>query len=280
MPGSSSLRLCRGSCSPGRRWRRPVSGHRPHPRVPRLQRRPGTVPRSPALRPRSRRPRNCGDGPSRRRTRGMRPDGIAPILEALKSKDNETRRVAVRALGRLERPNIVGSIAPVLLNPAPVVRAEAASALAQAASAGGDPTGSDLLIGQLERETHPLVRGALAEAVGRLPYKDAQGVRQAERAIVGALKPSKPPGRSLARPATCPRRSWSSPRPPPCSAVCAGWRRWPGPTRRPRPSSPRRLRSSRSWRSPGAARWRGPKAARPLRQPHDCGAWPSARWPR
>ena len=38
------------------------------------------------------------------------------------------------------------------------------------------------------------MRGALAEAVGRLPYKDAQGVRQAERAIVGALKPSKPPG--------------------------------------------------------------------------------------
>ena len=123
--------------------------------------------------------------------RDASPAGIAPILEALRSKDNETRRIAVRALGRFERPTLLATIAPALVDPAPAVRAEATNAMAQTTVAGGDlGLASDLLLAQAERESHPLVRGALALALGRLPYKDAEAVRGAERAIVATLRPA------------------------------------------------------------------------------------------
>jgi cyclophilin family peptidyl-prolyl cis-trans isomerase/HEAT repeat protein len=117
------------------------------------------------------------------------PAGIAPILEALRSKDTETRRVAVRALGRFERQALVAIIAPALADPAPNVRAEAANALAQAAAAGGDSKFVlDLLLGQLEREAHPFVRGILAASLGRLRHPNVEQMRQAERAIVATAK--------------------------------------------------------------------------------------------
>jgi cyclophilin family peptidyl-prolyl cis-trans isomerase/HEAT repeat protein len=117
------------------------------------------------------------------------PDGIAPMLEALKSRDTETRRMAVRALGRLERPALAAAVAQALTDPGPVVRAEAANALGQTVRAGGDLSlASELLFAQLERETHPMVRGILAFALGGLPYKDVDAIRRAERAIVAALK--------------------------------------------------------------------------------------------
>jgi cyclophilin family peptidyl-prolyl cis-trans isomerase/HEAT repeat protein len=165
----------------------------------------GAVPWQPPESPQAAQPaatddRSSADEPSaaelRRRVleaEDARSASPAPFLAALESKDNETRRVAVRALGRLERPSLASAIARVLLDPAPAVRAEAANALAQATVAGGD-TGlaTDLLLDQLGREAHPLVRGALAGAVGRLPHADVAAVRRTERAIVEALKA--PPG--------------------------------------------------------------------------------------
>lgn len=116
-------------------------------------------------------------------------EALAPVFAALESRDNETRRVAVRALGRLERGALAAAIAAAVSDPAPVVRAEAANALAQAMAGGGGDVGfaSEVLLARLERETHPLVRGALAGALGRLPHPTAEAVRRAERAIVAVL---------------------------------------------------------------------------------------------
>jgi len=79
--------------------------------------------------------------------------------------------VAVQALGRLERPSLVATLAPLLDAQAAAVRAEAAWALAQ--SAGADPaaarTAREAMVRRLVGERDHGVRGALAAARGRLP---------------------------------------------------------------------------------------------------------------
>jgi cyclophilin family peptidyl-prolyl cis-trans isomerase/HEAT repeat protein len=116
-------------------------------------------------------------------------EALSPVFAALESRDNETRRIAVRALGRLERGSLAAAIAAAVSDPAPSVRAEAANALAQAVAVGGGDVGfaSEVLLAQLERESHPLVRGALAGALGRLPHPTPEAVRRAERTIASVL---------------------------------------------------------------------------------------------
>src|SRR5689334_14110953 len=58
---------------------------------------------------------------------------LATIRAGLRSRDLDTARVAVRALGRLERPELIADIIPLLKSPLPEIRAEAANAVAQAA---------------------------------------------------------------------------------------------------------------------------------------------------
>src|SRR5687768_10648942 len=55
--------------------------------------------------------------------------GLAPLIEGRKSGP---RRTAIRALGRLERPELIALVAPAL-NDGVGIRAEAANALAQLA---------------------------------------------------------------------------------------------------------------------------------------------------
>ena len=55
--------------------------------------------------------------------------GLAPLLEGLKGN---TRRTAIRAIGRLERPAMIPLVAPALADGVGI-RAEAANALAQMA---------------------------------------------------------------------------------------------------------------------------------------------------
>jgi len=117
------------------------------------------------------------------------PAALESIGEALKNKDTETRRLAVRTLGRLGRGSLTGVISQSLADPAPVVRVEAAQALVSSVRAGGDAAlATNLLLAQLETESHPLTRGLFALALGRLRQPDASTAARVEQAIVAATR--------------------------------------------------------------------------------------------
>src|SRR5688572_4745265 len=87
------------------------------------------------------------------------------ILEITRAAQPELRRLAVRALGRLERPTLVDSIAVLLRDPAPPVRAEAAHAMAQSATHGASEAARAALVSALGREREPVVISALVESL-------------------------------------------------------------------------------------------------------------------
>src|SRR5687768_13411690 len=66
--------------------------------------------------------------------------GLAPLVEGLRSADPEVRRIAARAIGRLERRENLYLVQPMLTDASAAVRAEAMNAVAQIAKADG-PTG-------------------------------------------------------------------------------------------------------------------------------------------
>src|SRR5436190_19783678 len=100
---------------------------------------------------------------------------LAVIRAATHSDDPQTARIAVRALGRLERPSLVADILPSLKHPLPEIRAEAATALGQSLedtkSRAASPTIAntviDALITRLSVEAEASVRGAIFETLGR-----------------------------------------------------------------------------------------------------------------
>ena len=119
--------------------------------------------------------------------------GIAPMLEGLRSGDPGIVALAARALGRFERPAFVPHLLPLLEHPREDVRREAATALGQSIAPlprrPDAPPSTELdqvsgaLRTRLESEADPYVRGTIAETVGRLPYRDADRVREAELAL-------------------------------------------------------------------------------------------------
>ena len=117
-----------------------------------------------------------------------RPTGGAQLdvlIQAAGTQNVFLRRTAVRALGRLESPELLSAIVPRLDDPAPAVRATAANAVAQAFQTSmGDPA-LDVLLERLEREVAPDVRGTLARSVGRLRLTPDRR-SQAEAALVQA----------------------------------------------------------------------------------------------
>jgi cyclophilin family peptidyl-prolyl cis-trans isomerase/HEAT repeat protein len=129
-------------------------------------------------------------------SRGTGADGVAPILEALNGTDTLLRRVAVRAIGRFQRPDLGVALIPVLTDRVPAVRAEAAIAMAQSlrSMARGAPVtdtshltvakAHQLLTGAIRRERNDSVAGVIAEAIGRLLLVDSVQGRSAEKAIL------------------------------------------------------------------------------------------------
>jgi cyclophilin family peptidyl-prolyl cis-trans isomerase len=117
---------------------------------------------------------------------------VAILRSGTRSADPLIARVAVRALGRLERPALIADITPVLRHSVPEVRAEAANALGQAAqgwkgdkpATGAFESAFATLVGRLKVEADWDVRAALAETVGRLPYATAAEAEKAEQALV------------------------------------------------------------------------------------------------
>jgi len=120
---------------------------------------------------------------------------LAVIRSGLRSGDEQTSRIAVRALGRLERPALIADLVPSLRSALPEIRIEAANAIAQAAqgwrsdkppSAAAVDAAFAPLAARLKTESEPDVRAAICEAVGRLPYANASQAEAAERALVDA----------------------------------------------------------------------------------------------
>jgi cyclophilin family peptidyl-prolyl cis-trans isomerase len=127
--------------------------------------------------------------------RGTGADGVAPLLEAVSGADTLLRRLAVRGLGRFQRPEFGRLLLPLLGDSVPAVRAEAATAVAQSLRRvkRGDPApdssrlgtreASAVLARALAEEQVPSVVDALGQSLGRLPLPDSAAARAAESAI-------------------------------------------------------------------------------------------------
>jgi cyclophilin family peptidyl-prolyl cis-trans isomerase/HEAT repeat protein len=93
--------------------------------------------------------------------------------------------LAVRALGRLERPELTATIVPLLDHSQPSVRAEAANALAQSAgnAEAAQRTAREALMRRLVGERDAEVRGAIAESLARLPIDSPATATDTEKAL-------------------------------------------------------------------------------------------------
>lgn len=78
------------------------------------------------------------------------------------------RRFAARGLGRLEVAAALDDLAATLADESSAVRSQAANAVAQSVFNESSIAAADLLRGRLAEETDAAVRGALAQALGRL----------------------------------------------------------------------------------------------------------------
>ena len=120
---------------------------------------------------------------------------LALIRSGIRSGDDQTARIAIRALGRLERPALIADLLPSLRGALPEIRTEAANAVAQAAQgwrSDKPPNAAAVdavltpLAARLKIEAEPDVRAAIGESIGRLPYVAAAQAEAAERTLVEA----------------------------------------------------------------------------------------------
>jgi cyclophilin family peptidyl-prolyl cis-trans isomerase/HEAT repeat protein len=124
---------------------------------------------------------------------------LVTIRVGLRSRDPQTVRIAVQALGRLERPELVADLLPMLEHPLPEIRSEAATAVGQAAQGWSKQTAppkpaqsgqvslqetATVLAARLVAETDPNVRAVLGETIGRLPYTTAAEIERATQALL------------------------------------------------------------------------------------------------
>lgn len=123
--------------------------------------------------------------------RAQKPADLATLRIGARSGDATNARIALRALGRLERPALIPDILGGLRNRFPEVRAEAANAVAQAAQGLRAPGAAPFALGpaqaalitRLGVEAEPSVRAAICESLGRLPYTVAADAARAESTL-------------------------------------------------------------------------------------------------
>jgi len=128
--------------------------------------------------------------------RAKTPSELGAIRAGARSSDDQVRRAAIRALGRLERPSLIPDILPALRHPLSEIRAEAANAVGQAASGWKTPrpaaeerafeSAVAALTARLKIDADADARSAIAETLGRLPYGSAAAVDAAERTLIDA----------------------------------------------------------------------------------------------
>jgi cyclophilin family peptidyl-prolyl cis-trans isomerase/HEAT repeat protein len=113
--------------------------------------------------------------------------GLAPLREGLQGSG---RRTAIRAIGRLERPEMIALIAPAL-NDGVGIRAEAANALAQMARTPAAVVEvQKLLLARAATDAGLNTWeswGEIAAALGRLPYDTTAQVAAAEAVLLTGL---------------------------------------------------------------------------------------------
>ncbi len=120
--------------------------------------------------------------------RAQTPSELAPLRQGLTHHDAQTRRQAVRAIGRLERPDLIPLVTRVLADPNADVRAEAANAVGQLARGPkGVADALSRLLARARMEKEPRVWAVVAATLGRLPYTVAADVQRAEAAIAEVL---------------------------------------------------------------------------------------------
>jgi len=128
--------------------------------------------------------------------RGTGIDSTAPLIAGVHSPDSLLRRVAARALGRLQRPGFARDVAHLLRDSVPAVRAAAAEAISQSMARArrrvNDSLQSDVkwaatvLEAALATEKNHAVASQLADALGRMPYGDTATAQVALRAILAS----------------------------------------------------------------------------------------------
>jgi cyclophilin family peptidyl-prolyl cis-trans isomerase len=126
--------------------------------------------------------------------RAPTPRDLTTLRTAVRGRDQTTALLAIRAIGRLERPALIPDIVPGLRFALPESRAEAANAIAQAAQGWKNgaavtavlspATVLTTLVGRLAIEEEPTVRAALGEAIARLPYRSVDDAARAEGALL------------------------------------------------------------------------------------------------
>jgi cyclophilin family peptidyl-prolyl cis-trans isomerase/HEAT repeat protein len=114
-------------------------------------------------------------------------EGLRPLLEGIASPDAALRRQAVRALGRIERPELVTHAAALLGDADARVRSEAYNALGQLARGHAVADVQQRLLQREPKETDSSAWGVLAATLGRLPYTMADQVTRAEQVLASAL---------------------------------------------------------------------------------------------
>ncbi len=120
--------------------------------------------------------------------RGSTEADILTLRDGPKAEGSSLRRAAVRALGRLERADLLPDILPLLEDADASVRAAATIAVAQALSRGPGGAGFEPLRVSMTTDPDASVAGAAATSIGRLRYADNEAARQAEAALLGSAQ--------------------------------------------------------------------------------------------
>lgn len=119
--------------------------------------------------------------------RGAGPDGVTALDEGLRSRDPQVRRQAVRALGRIERSDVIAKVVPVTDDPDPLVQQQAINALGQLARSPAAVAEVQALLLSLEARVGSQTWPVLAATLGRLPYENIEQVRRTETTLAKAL---------------------------------------------------------------------------------------------
>jgi len=113
---------------------------------------------------------------------------LATLRRGLTDRSPTTRRQAARAIGRLERPDLIPALTRALGDANADVRAEAVNAVGQLARGpNGVAAAKPRLLARARIEQDPRVWGVVAATLGRLAYTTAADVQQVETVIARVL---------------------------------------------------------------------------------------------